>query len=83
MLGASPLPKRPKIAQGYLAAQLALQRWRRAIDERVEVVEAVLDARAESLKHLQGMVSQIVLERVIVAVLILDIALYLVDAVNR
>ncbi len=81
---------RAQIAQGRsvriyraLAAQLALQRWRCAIDERVEVVEAVLDARAESLKRLQGMVSQIVLELVIVAVLVLDIALYLVDAVNR
>jgi hypothetical protein len=29
------------------------------------------------------MVSQIVLELVIVAVLVLDVALYLVDAVNR
>ena len=74
---------RPVRIYRALAAQLGLERWRRAIDERVEVVEAVFDARAESLNHLQGMVSQIVLELVIVAVLVLDVALHLLDAVSR
>jgi len=74
---------RPVRSYRALAAQLGLERWRRAIDERVEVVEAVFDALADSLHHLQGMVSQIVLELVIVAVLVLDVALYLLEAVAR
>jgi hypothetical protein len=74
---------RPVRIYRALSAQLGLGRWRRAIDERVEVVEAVFDSLAESLNHLQGMVSQIVLELVIVAVLLLDVGLYLLDAVAR
>jgi len=74
---------RPVRIYRALAAQLGLERWRRAIDERVEVVEAVFDALADSLHHLQGMVSQIVLELVIVAVLVLDVALYVLNTVAR
>jgi hypothetical protein len=59
-----------------LAAQLGLDRRRRVIDERIEVVEAVFDSLTESLNHYQALASQIVLELVIVAVLLLDVGLF-------
>jgi hypothetical protein len=63
-----------------LAARLGLDRWRREIDERVEVVEATFDSLAESLNHFQSLAFQIALELIIVAVLLLDAGLFLVDA---
>jgi hypothetical protein len=59
-----------------LTAQLGLEHWRRAIDERIEVIEAVLDSLAESLNHLEALASQLVLELVIVVLLLLDVGLY-------
>jgi hypothetical protein len=66
-----------------LAVQLGLDRHRRAIDERVEVVEAVLDSLADSLNHLQALVFQLVLELAIVSLLLLDVGLYLRDSLIR
>jgi hypothetical protein len=66
-----------------LASQLGLHRWRREIDERVEVVEAVFDSLAESLNHLQSLAYQVALELIIVAVLLLDAGLFLVDALAQ
>jgi hypothetical protein len=60
-----------------LATQLGLKQQRRAIDERVEVVEAVLDALVDSLNHLQSLALQIVLELAIVTLLLIDVGLYL------
>ncbi len=63
-----------------LSASLGLDRWRCEIDERVEVVEAVFDSLTESLDHFQSLAFQIALELIIVAVLLLDVALYFLDA---
>lgn len=63
-----------------LAARLSLHRWRSEIDERIEVVEAIFDSLVESLNHYQSLAFQIVLELFIVAVLLLDAGLFLVDA---
>jgi hypothetical protein len=67
---------RPLRLYRALAVRLALYRQRCLIDERVEVVEAVLDSLVESLHHYQALASQIVLELVIVAVLLVDVGLY-------
>jgi hypothetical protein len=66
-----------------LAARLGLDRWRREIDERIEVVEATFDSLVESLNHHQSLVFQVALELVIVAVLFLDAGLFLVDALAQ
>jgi len=66
-----------------LAARLGLNGWRREIDERIEVVEATFDSLAESLNHLQSLTFQIALELVIVAVLLLDAGLFLMDALAQ
>ncbi len=66
-----------------LCLSLALGRLRQEIDERIEVVESVFDALAQSLDHFQSLAFQIALELVIVAVLLLDIALYFVDALGK
>jgi len=80
---ASLAPGRPIRLYRALAGQLGLDRRRRAIDERIEVVEAVLDSLAESLNHLQALAFQIVLELAIVALLLLDVGLYLWDSLTR
>jgi hypothetical protein len=74
---------RPNRLYRSLAAQIGLGPWRRQIDERVEVVEAVYDSLAESLNHFQALTFQVVLELVIVAVLLFDAGLYLLDALGR
>ena len=66
-----------------LAVRLGLDRWRREIDERIEVVEAIFDSLVESLNHYQSLAFQIALELVIVAVLLLDAGLFLADVVAR
>jgi hypothetical protein len=66
-----------------LAARLGLNRWRHEIDERVEVAEATYDSLAESLNHFQSLAFQIALELIIVAVLLLDAGLFLVDALAQ
>jgi hypothetical protein len=66
-----------------LVSRLGIDRWRREIDERVEVVEATFDSLAESLDHHQSLAIQIVLELVIVAVLLLDAGLFLLEALVR
>jgi hypothetical protein len=66
-----------------LAARLGVDRWRHEIDERVEVVEATFDSLAESLNHLQALVFQTALELVIVAVLLFDAGLFLMDALAQ
>jgi hypothetical protein len=74
---------RPVRLYRALAARLGLDRWRREIDERIEVVEAIFDSLAESLNHLQSLSFQIALELIIVAVLLLDAGLFLVDALAK
>jgi hypothetical protein len=69
-------PGRPVRIFRALAAQLGLDRWRDVLDERAEVVEAVLDSLVESLHHVQALAIQIVLELIIVAVLLFDVGLY-------
>jgi hypothetical protein len=69
-------PGRPVAIYRALARQLALDRRRRALDERVEVVEAIYDSLAESLNHYQSLAVQLVLELAIVTLLILDVGLY-------
>jgi hypothetical protein len=59
-----------------LASRLGLGRWRRLIDERVEVVEAVLNTLAESLNHSQSLIIHVSVELIIVALLLADVALY-------
>jgi hypothetical protein len=66
-----------------LAKQLGLPRWRRTIDERVEVVEAVFDSLAESLDHVQALALQVVLEVAIVIVLVVDVGLFLLEQFAR
>jgi hypothetical protein len=66
-----------------LSAWLDLHRRRREIDERIEVVESIFNSLAESLNHFQAMAFQIVLELIIVALLLLDVGLYFVDAIAR
>ena len=61
-----------------LCACLDLYRRRREIDERIEVVESIFGSLAESLNHYQSLAFQIVLELAIVALLLLDVGLYLV-----
>ena len=63
-----------------LALWLGLERLRREIDERVEVVESIFDSLAESLNHFQSLACQIALELFIVAVLLLDVGLYCYSA---
>ena len=63
-----------------LYRRLGLDRFRSEIDERVEVVESIFDSLAESLDHSQSLAFQIALELFIVAVLLLDVGLYFVDA---
>jgi hypothetical protein len=63
-----------------LCARLALAQRRREIDERIEVVESIFGSLAESLNHYQSLAFQIVLELAIVALLLLDVGLYLVAA---
>jgi len=72
-------PGRPVRLYRALAGRVGLSHHRRAIDERVEVVEAVLDSLADSRNHLQALAIQIVLELAIVTVLLLDVGLYLWD----
>ncbi len=74
---------RPVGLYRVLAARLGLNRWRREIDERIEVVEAIFDSLVESLNHYQSLAFQIALELVIVAVLLLDAGLFLVDALAQ
>ena len=62
-----------------LAARLALPRRRELIDERVEVVEAVVDAQVESRRYSQGLVVQLALETLILVVLIGDFALHFIE----
>jgi uncharacterized Rmd1/YagE family protein len=76
-------PGRPIRLYRALARQLSLDRRRRAIDERIEVIEAVLDSLADSLNHLQALAFQIALELAIVALLLLDVGLYLRDSLTR
>jgi hypothetical protein len=66
-----------------LVVHLELDRHRRAIDEHVEVVEAVFDALAESRNHIQALAFQIIFELAIVALLLLDVALFLWDSFLR
>jgi hypothetical protein len=66
-----------------LCIRLGLLRFRREIDERIEVVESIFDSLAQSLDNFQSLAFQIALELIIVAVLLLDIGLYLVDAVAK
>ena len=66
-----------------LVRWLGLGRLRREIDERIEVVETVLDSLSESLDHCQSLAFQIVLELIIVAVLLVDVGLYFVDAFSK
>ncbi len=66
-----------------LSRWLGLGRLRREIDERIEVVETVLDSLSESLDHCQSLAFQIALELIIVAVLLVDVGLYFVDAFSN
>jgi hypothetical protein len=66
-----------------LVRQLGLNGQRRVIDERVEVIEAILDSSTESLNHLKALTFQIVLELAIVALLFLDVGLYLWDSISQ
>jgi hypothetical protein len=66
-----------------LATKLDLHRQRRALDERIEIVEAVLDAQNESLNHLQALAFQVVFEMAIVLLLLLDCSLVLWDFLGR
>jgi hypothetical protein len=63
-----------------LCVSLGLNRQRREIDERIEVVESIFDSLTESLNHSQSLAFQIVLELAIVALLLLDVGLYFFDA---
>jgi hypothetical protein len=63
-----------------LCLWLGLDRFRSEIDERIEVVESIFDSLAQSLDHFQSLAFQIALELFIVAVLLLDVGLYFVDA---
>jgi hypothetical protein len=74
---------RPVRLYHTLVSRLGLDRWRREIDERVEVVEATFDSLAESLDHHQALAFQIVLELVIVAVLLLDAGLFVLETLVR
>jgi hypothetical protein len=66
-----------------LVVHLELDRHRRSIDEHIEVVEAVFDALAESRNHIQALAFQIIFELAIVALLLLDVALFLWDSFLR
>ncbi len=66
-----------------LGRWLGLGRLRREIDERIEAVETVLDSLSESLDHCQSLAFQIALELIIVAVLLVDVGLYFVDAFSN
>jgi hypothetical protein len=66
-----------------LCRWLGLGRFRREIDERIEVVESVFDSLSESLDHCQSLAFQIALELIIVAVLLVDVGLYFVDAFSK
>jgi hypothetical protein len=66
-----------------LCRRLELGRFRREIDERIEVVETVLDSLSASLDHYQALAFQIALELIIVAVLLLDVGLYFVAALSK
>ncbi len=70
-------PGRPVRIYRALARQLALHRFRCAIDERIEVIEAVFDSLTESHNHYQSLAFQITLELIIAALLLFDIGLYL------
>ena len=63
-----------------LCLWLGLARFRREIDERIEVIESIFDSLAQSLDHFQSLAFQIALELIIVSVLLLDVGLYFVDA---
>jgi PAS domain-containing protein len=76
-------PGRPIRLYRALVAQLGLKAERRALDERVEVVEAVLDSLADSLNHLQALAFQIALELAIVTLLLLDVGFYFWDTLSR
>ncbi len=65
-----------------LCAWLGLARRRRELDERVEVVESIYDSLAESLNHSQSLAFQVVLELAIVALLLLDVGVYVYGAIS-
>jgi hypothetical protein len=66
-----------------LVVLLGLGRYRREIDERIEVVETIFDSLAESLNHFQSLAFQIALELVIAALLLVDVGLYLFDSLAK
>jgi hypothetical protein len=53
------------------------------IDERIEVIESIFDSLTESLNHFQSLAFRIVLELIIVALLLLVVGLYFLDAITR
>ena len=64
-----------------LSSWLGLNRRRQEIDERIEVVESIFDSLSDSLNHAQAFAFQIALELAIVALLLIDIGIYFLDAV--
>jgi hypothetical protein len=66
-----------------LATQLGLEPWRCAIDERVEVVEAVYDSLAQSYDHFEAIAFQVALEVAILVVLFFDAGLAVMNVLAR
>jgi hypothetical protein len=64
-----------------LCTSLGLNRLRREIDERIEVVESIFDSLADSLNHAQSLLFHVSLELAIVALLLVDIGIYFWDAI--
>ncbi len=58
-----------------LVKRLGLDSWRALIDERVEIVEAVLESLAEERRHHAALTCEIVLEVLILIALLADIAI--------
>lgn len=62
-----------------LVRRLGLDRWRTRVDERVEIVEAVVDSLVDGRRHRQGLRYAVILESLILAALVADIAIHLVS----
>ena len=62
-----------------LVNRLELERWQTVIDERIEIIEATFDALADERRHLDSLTWEIVLEVLILAALVGDIAINVVS----
>jgi hypothetical protein len=72
--------RRPANLYRALVKRLELDGWRALIDERIEIVEATLDALAEERRHRDALTCEVVLEVLILLSLVADIAINLSSA---